>query len=237
VKENTDGKIDKIVDEIGENDIAFLINALHFKADWATGFHEGFTYSNMFTTAERTEVPVEYVSGDRNFSTAQGQSFRMVDLPFKDTTYSLTLVQPFGTVGDQPDWILLLKSSDLIDMWNNLSYGRAIVSFPKLDIEYDEELKDHLMRMGITEAFSQWNADFSNLGHALKGPIIYISKVRHKAVLKVDEKGAEGAAVTSINFSYTSYPPQFTFDKPFVIVLRHMPTNAILFAGLINDPS
>lgn len=237
VKDNTAGKIDEIIEEIGGLDLAFLINALHFKADWATGFHPDETYPALFTTGENTQLTVDYVSGDRNFSSAQRENFNMVDLPFKDSTYTISLVQPAEVIANQSSWVLHLTATTLKDMWNNLSYGRAYVSFPKLEIAYDEELKDPLKRMGITEAFSERNADFSNLGTALIGPVIYISKVRHKAVLKVDEKGAEGAAVTSVGFSTTSAPPQFKFDKPFVVVLRHTTTNTILFAGLINDPS
>ena len=236
VKDNTAGKIDKIIDDIDGLDLAFLINALHFKADWASGFGDQ-TYPGMFTSAENTQVSVDYVSADKNYSTAQRQKFNMVDLPFKDSTYTLSLVQPVDALADQSDWVLQLTATELKDMWTNLSYGRAQVRFPKLELEYDEELKDPLERLGIIDAFSEGKADFSNLGTALIGPVIYISKVRHKAVLKVDEKGAEGAAVTSVGFSTTSAPPQFAFDKPFVIVLRHTATNTILFAGLINDPS
>ena len=237
VKENTNDKIDGIIDEIGSLDLAFLINALHFKADWATGFSAESTHSGSFRTGDEREVQVQYVSADRNFSFAQQQYFRMVDIPFKDSTYSLSFVQPNEALASEEDWLTQLKSTDLKEMWTALSYSRAWVNFPKLDLEYEEELIDPLKRMGMTKAFSEFEADFSNLGHALIGPVIYISKVKHKAVLKVDEKGAEGAAVTSIGFSTTSLPPTFTYDRPFVIVLRHTPTNAMLFAGLVNDPS
>jgi serine protease inhibitor len=75
------------------------------------------------------------------------------------------------------------------------------------------------------------------LGTPLIGPTIYINTIKHKSVLKVDENGAEGAAVTSIGFATTSAPPSFRFDKPFVIILRHIPTNAMVFTGLVKDPS
>jgi serine protease inhibitor len=111
------------------------------------------------------------------------------------------------------------------------------VNFPKLDLEYDAGLIPSLKNLGISDAFSESAGNFSNMGQALIGPNIFISQVRHKAVLKVDEKGAEGAAVTSVTFGTTSLPPTFTFDKPFVLVLRHTATNAIVFAGLVNNPS
>jgi serpin B len=236
VKDNTNGKIDKILDEIGGLDLAFLINALHFKADWATGFAPESTYSGKFFTGDNREVDLLYVTADRNFSTATNDKFRLVDIPFKDSTYSMSFVQPLLAVASQSDWVLELSSNDLKALWDSLNYGRAIVSFPRLDLEYDNGLIDYLKALGMEQAFSESAADFSEMGHALIGPVIYISKVRHKAVLKVDEKGAEGAAVTSIGFSTTSLPPSFTFNNPFLVVLRHTATNAIVFAGLVNDP-
>lgn len=237
VKDNTNGKIEQIVESIDPLDLAFLINALHFKADWATAFDPDLTYARKFTTAEGGEVSVDFVSADRNFSTAERPEFRMVDIPFRDSTYSLSLITPVGPVASQSDWPLALSASQLKEMWSGLSYGRAIVSFPKLDLEFDRGLIPALKALGMETAFSQFGADFSNMGHPLIGPVIYISQVRHKAVLKVDEKGAEGAAVTSITFSTTSLPPVYTFDRPFVLVLRHTATNAVLFAGLVNNPA
>ena len=236
VKDNTNGKIDGIIDGIGGLDLAFLINALHFKADWATAFHPDATHQRKFITGAGGEISVDFVNADRNFSTAEQANFRLVDIPFKDSTYSLSFIQPTGAVASQPDWVLQMSADELKDMWTHLSYGRAIVRFPKLDLAFDAGLIPALRNLGIEKAFSDFSADFSNMGHALIGPVIYISNVRHKAVLKVDERGAEGAAVTSVTFSTTSQPPTFTFDHPFIAVLRHTATNAILFAGLVNDP-
>ena len=66
---------------------------------------------------------------------------------------------------------------------------------------------------------------------------IFVKQLKHKVKLDIDEKGVEGAAVTSIGFGITSLPPVLTFDEPFYLVLRHIESNAIIFAGLINDPS
>jgi serine protease inhibitor len=236
VKTHTNGKIEEIIDGIGGLDLAFLINALHFKADWATAFDPDLTFDWTFNTADGREVTVPFVSADRNFSTANNFDFRMVDMPFRDSTYSLSLVQPIGPVASEPEWTTELAAAELKEMWGNLAYGRAIVNFPKLDLEYDAGLIPSLKNLGISDAFSESAGNFSNMGQALIGPNIFISQVRHKAVLKVDEKGAEGAAVTSVTFGTTSLPPTFTFDKPFVLVLRHTATNAIVFAGLVNDP-
>lgn len=85
--------------------------------------------------------------------------------------------------------------------------------------------------LGVKDAFSESAADFTNMGTS------FINQIKHKAVLEVDEKGAEGAAVTSIGFALTSVPLVFRFDRPFVVVLRYIPTNALLFTGYVADPA
>ena len=234
VKQNTGDKIDKIIEKIEGNDIAFIINALHFRADWSLGFSPYLTHDGPFLTGQENEVTVDYMQADRFFSFIIGPAYKMIDMPFKDSTYSLSVIQSATNV--DATWIPQISASDLISMWDNLEYMRAYVAMPKLDIEYKNDLRDELIRLGIVDAFADSKADFSRLGSTFFGNM-YISKVDHKAVLKVDEKGAEGAAVTSAGIAYTSAPPVFVFNKPFVIVLRHTETNTILFAGRINDPS
>ena len=159
----------------------------------------------------------------------------MVDLQFKDSTYTFSLIQPAGNLATQTDWVSMLDSKILSDMWLALTAERIDLSFPKFDVDFETELINPLKRMGITSAFIPGIADFSNLGTAPND--MYISQAKHKAILKIDENGAEGGAVTALGIIYTSGPPVIKFDSPFVIVLRHKETNTILFAGLINDPS
>ncbi len=91
-----------------------------------------------------------------------------------------------------------------------------------------------MQMLGVKDAFSDSAADFSGMGTSA-GRIV-ISQVKHKAVLEVDEKGAEGAAVTSVGFGVTSVPPQFTYNKPFVLALRHIATNTLVFVGYVAEP-
>ncbi|MBK8506750.1 MAG: hypothetical protein IPL46_33955 [Saprospiraceae bacterium] len=85
-------------------------------------------------------------------------------------------------------------------------------------------------------AFDPNQADFSKLGSAPEGNL-FISKVNHKTYLKIDEKGAEGAAVTSVGVGVTSLPPHLKFDRPFVFLLRNRDSNTLIFAGKIEDPT
>jgi serine protease inhibitor len=236
VKNNTNDKIDKILDQISPLDVAFLINALHFKGDWAKGFSTEMTHKGDFTTANGAKVQVNFVSDDRNFSFVQNTNgFNLVDIPFRDSMYSLSLIQP-STSNTDPNWHNSITTDSWLKMYEGMRYTRAIVSFPRLKLAFDTDLIPTLKNMGITDAFSETAADFKNLGNAPGGKNIFIKQVRHKAVLEVDEKGAEGAAVTSIGFGVTSLPPIFRFDKPFVLVLRNIPNNTLIFVGFVADP-
>ena len=237
VKEQTKQKIDGIIEQISPNDIAFLINALYFKADWSKGFDPDHTRARAFQLENGNSVNTDFVNGDRNFSFVQKSDFEAVDIPFKDSIYSLTLMQPNRDLYTTDDWIKNLDGSFLKEAYEQMQYSRAMVQFPILDLSYKKDLKKYLQILGIEDAFMNTAADFSRMGDPISGPNIFISSVAHKSVLKVDEKGAEGAAATSVGFSVTSLPPSLIFDQSFVIVLRHIPTNTVLFIGKVADPT
>lgn len=229
VSNSTKGKIDKILEEIGSLDVAFLINALYFKSDWAKGFAPELSHEAPFNLKNGATVPVMFVSGDRDLHHAKTADFEMVDIPFRDSTFSLSLIQTTGT-GSLSD--LNRETYDML--LEKLNYDRLFLSFPRLKLSFDNDLIASLRLLGMQAAFEGSKADFKAMGTASNN--IYISQIRHKAVLEVDEKGAEGAAVTSIGFSNTSMPESMLFNKPFVLVLRHIETNTILFIGYVRNP-
>jgi serine protease inhibitor len=234
VKTSTQGKIDKILNNISALDVAFLINALHFKADWAIGFSPGLTRPNSFTKADGAIKQVEFINADRVFSFSQTAKYNLVDIPFKDSTFSLSFIQ--ASEGNaETNWHSTVNPETYKSLFANIQYERAIVNFPKLKLSYENDLIKSLELLGVKDAFSPNAADFTNLGTASNN--IFIRQLKHKVVLEVDEKGAEGAAVTSIGFGHDSAPPSFLFNQPFVLVLRHIPTNTMIFTGFVADPS
>ncbi|MEZ5031927.1 MAG: serpin family protein [Saprospiraceae bacterium] len=234
VYDHTHQKIDGILDRITDLDVAFLINALHFKADWAQGFAEEETVSLPFVKENGEQVTVPFVNADRNFTWIKDPEFHAVDIPFQDSTYGFTMIQP-SPANKDVDWAVSLDAATYNRLVSGMVYDRAMVFFPRLKLAYDTDLIGTLTDLGVKDAFSGRDADFTAMGTSSQN--IYISQIKHKAVLEVDEHGAEGAAVTSIGFAITSLPPQFRFDHPFVLVLRHIPTNTPLFIGWVNDPS
>jgi serine protease inhibitor len=232
-KTSTKGKIPAILDKITTEDVAFLINALYFKADWASPFAVASTSKRDFLTAKGQTSKVDMMTSDDIFSFSETAKFRMVDLPFRDSTFSLTVVQASLSTSSVL-WQNNLNDTDLSALYAGVKRERAIVNLPKFKLRYENDLISSLKNLGVKDAFSENTADFGLMGSAQRN--IFINQIKHKAVLEIDEKGAEGAAVTSIGFGVTSVPPTFTFDQPFVVVLRHIPTGTLIFTGYIADP-
>ena len=89
-----------------------------------------------------------------------------------------------------------------------------------------------LAALGMGIAFVDDAADFRNLFEPnQQGP--FISAVKHKTFVEVNEAGTEAAAVTSVGMVATSVPPSFTVNEPFLLVIRERFSGTILFMGKI----
>ena len=105
---------------------------------------------------------------------------------------------------------------------------------PKFEVAYEINLNDVLKSLGMGTAFSMNEANLSRLGQSSGN--LFINRVKHKTFLKIDESGAEGAAVTAVGIGVTSAPPSLFFDRSFVVLLRDIRYNSALFAGKIENP-
>jgi serine protease inhibitor len=79
----------------------------------------------------------------------------------------------------------------------------------------------------MSEALSD-RADFSGIRED-----IFISRVLHKAVLEVDEKGSKAAGATVVEMREVAAVEPITFiaDRPFVFIISEETTKSILFMG------
>lgn len=235
VDQQTNGKIDEIIKRISPNDLAFIVNALYFQADWQRPFASERTKDQSFNYADGSTKQIPFMSRDGVHSVHTTSDYIALDKAFKEETYSFTLIKPKKT--DVQSFIEQLNPEWLQNLYGKMSSGRAIVNMPKMKLEFNEKLNKSLKNIGIQQIFDRGKADLSGMGQSRIGGKVFISRVRHGSVLEVDEKGVEGAAVTSVGASATSAPPVLTFDEPFVLILRHKATNSILFIGRVMKPN
>lgn len=232
VKEQSQDKIDKTVENIRYEDVGFLINALYYKADWKHPFPEKKTSKSEFQLPDGRTKKVPFMSRDGSHSFHIGNKAIALEKPFKGGDFSLTVLQPADSQS-LSTFIANLDPAMIKRVYEQLAKGRAIVNLPKMNLSYKNDLLDDLK---APLGFSLKRANIDNMGEPLIPGRLTLTRVQHKSVLEVDEKGAEGAAVNSVGASATSLPPTLTFDQPFMVMLRHVPSNSLLFVGRVMDP-
>jgi serpin B len=72
------------------------------------------------------------------------------------------------------------------------------------------------------------------------GPGVVLGGAVHGADISVDEAGTEAAAATALSFAVSApAAPELVVaaDQPFLYLVRHADTGAVLFAGQVTDPT
>lgn len=236
VKNKTNDKIEEIVDQIDPMTLMFLIDAVYFKGNWKSKFKEEDTEDDEFTLSNGSKVTVPFMYQSTTAKKLNQEDFTILDLPYGRGNYSMFIVLPNKdkTIDD----VLEIWDNDAYNQWvNNLNeVDNLDVIIPKFKFAYEKELNEVLKAMGLTLAFDANQADFSNI---IENKQLFISNVKHKTFIEVNEKGTEAAAATSVEIRFTSIGPanQFIADRPFLFAIREKYTNSILFMGRVEDPS
>jgi serpin B len=239
VNENTEGRIETIIDEISDEMVMFLINALYFKGEWQRQFDANDTREADFylENGNKATVDMMYQSGD--FATYFSEEVQMIELPYGDSLYSMSVLMP--TDFDQPidEFVDKSVTKENLDNWRSglRSTGRDVmIRLPKFELEYELSYKEILQSMGMKIPFEESEADFSGIAE-LSGQNLFISEVKHKTFVLVDEEGTEAAAATSVGVGVTSAPPAVEVNRPFVFIIHERTSGVNLFMGKVKNPA
>ncbi len=236
VNENTNGKIPRILDQISANEIMFLINAIYFYGKWEVQFEKANTQSGPFTPGSGSTANVPYMKIKENYGYTEQSGYRAMKMPYGRGKFGMVMLLPdIGKSADQ-----LMSQLDPT-VWANLKSALAIknkvdVWLPRFKFSWESDLNDILSSLGMTVAFSPNEANFSKINATDQ---LYITKVKHKTYIDVNEEGTEAAAVTSIGIGVTSVGPsgaEFHATRPFLFFITEEDTGAILFAGKVENP-
>ena len=229
--ENTEGKINKVIDRLTSNDVMVLINALYFNAPWQKAFDKESTADRMFYgVVEDKEIPMMTQRG--KFRYAQYQDCQMIELPYAGERYAMYVVLPPAN-WDANAIIPYIGESAFDAAMGMLSSREVVLTMPKFKLETSLILNKALEKMGIETAFTG-AADFK--GIAATGNLA-LSMVKQQCYIDVSEQGTEAAAVTVAQVRLTSVDrnpvARMTVDRPFLFFIRDTQTGNILFAGKI----
>ncbi len=233
VAEKTNDKIDAIVQApIDPNTVMFLINAIYFKGTWTYQFDPEDTQPAPFTTPTG-EKTVQLMSLHGDLPCYETGAFKAANLPYGAGKFSMTVILP--KPGMEVDAVVAdLGTVNWASWLAGFTEQEAEVFLPRFELEYESSLNDVLAALGMDEAFSG-DADFTGINP--EGGL-FISEVKHKTYVKVNEEGTEAAAVTSVEVGRLSMPQVFTLrvDRPFLFIIHDAHSKALLFMGKIVDP-
>jgi len=234
IEEATKGKIEKMLSEIPPDVVMYLINAIYFKGNWTYPFDENLTSDDDFYLLDGSTKKVHMMTQEENFPYYRGDNFSGVRIPYGQEKMAMYIILPDEGTGVDS----VIESLDA-ERWNEIKdsfYGKEVsLTMPKYKMEYGiKSLNDALAELGMRIAFGP-GADFSGIS-----PDIFISRVLHKAVIEVNEKGSEAAAATVVEM-ITSMPEveeiiEFRVDRPFLFVIADDRTGSILFMGKVVEP-
>jgi serpin B len=241
VKEATRGTIDQIVDSIDPNVVMYLINTVYFKSEWQTPFDPNATRKQTFNTPDGP-VEAPFLNRIDAMDFMAGEGAQGVVLPYEDGRFSYFALLPDSQITPR-QWIVQQGPGCLMENIKALMEQKQHIlmslTLPKYESRYEDSLKDELSLLGMEMAFDPDRADFSRM-NASGEKNLYISEVKHKTYVRVDEKGTEASAATSVEVSVTSMPIYeclLIFDRPFLYGIVDNQTGLPLFLGILDDPS
>lgn len=242
VDEKTEGMIKELFQaDIEKNVQNVLVNAVYFNGKWQDTFNQDLTEKKDFNGKNETTKVDMMHQYETNYRYLKKGTLEVAEIPFKGDNLVMDVVlaekkastvEEFGKLSNE-------EKTNLFKEVGDAKYQSLDVCLPKFEMSYGtQDLIDNLKNMGMVSVFSSEKAELPGLkGNNINN--VYVDKVLHKAVMKVDEGGAKAAAATGVCLGVESAVQvktiEFNVNKPFICVLRDKNTNLIYFMGQIED--
>ena len=232
---HTDGMIPKILDSLDPGAAMCLLNAVYFKASWTNEFDPKNTRDKIFTKQDGTmlEHKMMHVS-IKGVAYGSNNLCKMLSLPYGNGSYSMIVLLPHEgkTIGD----IIQSLSAQQLEQQRTqeMTIHNVDILMPRFTTENEIGLEQVLSSMGMPLAFHPRAAEFSNM---VKDEELWVSMMKQKAKIEVNEKGTKAAAVTVAMMTTKSLNPnrtiwkEFHATRPFVYYIVDNSSGTIYFMG------
>lgn len=237
VEDKTDGMIKNILDDISEDAIMYLINALSFDAEWQNIYKSNQIRNGIFTTEDGTELEAELMYSKENLYLNDGKAEGFIKY-YADSKYAIAALLPNEGISIS-EYVSSLTGDSLAALLAEPQHTSVNTAIPKFKNESNLEMNEILKSMGMMDAFDQSKADFSRIGTA-SDLNIFIDRVIHKTYISVDESGTKAGAATVVEIKDASaLSPEDTkeviLDRPFVYMLIDCESKLPLFIGTMME--
>lgn len=219
-----------------------LTNAVYFKGQWLSRFKEAATQNAPFTNGDGAAVEAPLMFQAETFPYTEDRDLQILELPYRGGEVAMTVLLPRRADG-LPALEKSLSPEALAGWLSRLQPTEARVHLPRFKVETSLALIGPLRALGMKSAFENCElappercADFSAMSGNRE---LYISAALHKAFVEVNEEGTEAAAATAVVMTASESVSQiveFRADRPFLFLIRHRRSGAVLFMGRLTHP-
>ncbi|CAH7259049.1 plasminogen activator inhibitor 1 [Phodopus roborovskii] len=215
-----------------------LVNALYFNGQWKTPFSESSTHHRLFHKSDGSTVSVPMMAQTNKFNyteftTPDGHYYDILELPYDGETLSMFIAAPIEKEVPLSALTNILDAG-LIRQWKgNMTRLLRLLVLPKFSLETEVDLRRPLENLGMTDMFSPAEADFTSLSDQEQ---LSVAQALQKVKIEVNESGTVASSSTAILVSARMAPQEVVMDRPFLFVVRHNPTETILFMGQLMEP-
>ncbi|MDY7105525.1 MAG: serpin family protein [Actinomycetota bacterium] len=231
VADRTEQLIPELLPEgfIQPNTVLVLTDAVYFEARWQAPFGKYGTVTDTFTRLDGSTTEVELMR-ELELADARGtgDGWAAAEIPYTGGgDHSMLVIVPdegrFAELRDGLDQAVV----DEIDA--TMTTGPYELLVPRWEDSTTIDLLGWLDGLGAAPG-----------SYPLIDPAAELAGAVHAADIAVDEEGTVAAAATGLGFNESgAAEPELTVkaDRPFLYLIRHRPTGAVLFAGQVTDPT
>ena len=235
VAERTEERIPELMPSgsITPDTVLVLVNALYLEAKWSQPFGKYPTESAPFARLDGSSVDVSLMhNAELAARYVDAEGYQAVELPYGKGELSMLVVVP--EEGGFADFERRFHAERLAALDAAMSDGIVDLFLPRWSASFDVDLVETLPELGLELPFQ--GGDFT--GISPRNP--FIGAGVHAADIEVDEHGTVGAAATGLGFAESGPPTPdavIRADRPFLYLIRHAETGAVLFLGRVVDPA
>lgn len=207
---------------------AVVVNALYLLAAWIEPFAEGATVDEPFHAPSgaravptmRATCEAAYVGGD----------WQYLALPLHLGLRAEVLLPPDGA-GPRA-----LAPATLAACRAAAATHRVDLHLPRFRVESTLDVAPALRALGVRRAFEPGARALA----VVEEERLHLAGAIHGAVLRVDERGVEGAAATALvarAVAFRQLPAvEMRVDRPFLVLVTHPATGAVIFLAEVAEP-
>ena len=238
VEEKTDGQVQEVLDQISEGAWMYLVNAAVYEGQWEDTYKESNVRDAVFYNEDGTEADISMMYGKEwdYIYDEQAEGFRK---PYRDGYSFVALLPEEGVTLDE--YLEGMDGEKFLQTILAENDTMVETGIPKFEAETEIDMTDVLAGMGMTLAFDEEYADFSQMADVQDGANVCISKVLHKTHILVDETGTKAGAATVVEVNVGAAmetpeePKRVILDRPFVYAIVEDETGIPVFIGTVKQ--